>query len=284
MADKTLIRIAALLRQAEGTDNEHEAEAFMAAAQRLATLESVDLALARSHTAAKERRKTPEQRTISIGEAGKRGLGTYVQLFVAIAGANEVTCDVARNSTYVYAYGFGEDIDVCEALYSSLVVQMVAACERFLRSGTHRAELVWGRDRGRWVQRPVHATTARINFQNAFAVEVGSRLQHANQQARSEAEQRLARQAADEAAGGSAVPVDAAAGTTLGRSSSVAVALRAKELEITDFYQRTSQARGSWRGSSAGYSESSQRAGKRAGKQAQLGRRTAIGGQRKALR
>ncbi|NBQ41384.1 MAG: DUF2786 domain-containing protein, partial [Mycobacteriaceae bacterium] len=35
--DRMLSRIAALLRQAEGTDNTHEAEAFMAAAQRLAT-------------------------------------------------------------------------------------------------------------------------------------------------------------------------------------------------------------------------------------------------------
>ena len=34
--DKMLARIAALLRKAEGTDNQHEADAFMAAAQRLA--------------------------------------------------------------------------------------------------------------------------------------------------------------------------------------------------------------------------------------------------------
>ncbi len=47
--DKMLARIAALLRQAEGTDNAHEAEAFMAAAQRLATATSIDLAVARSH-------------------------------------------------------------------------------------------------------------------------------------------------------------------------------------------------------------------------------------------
>ena len=45
--DKMLARIAALLRQAEGTDNPHEAEAFMAAAQRLATATSIDLAVAR---------------------------------------------------------------------------------------------------------------------------------------------------------------------------------------------------------------------------------------------
>ncbi|HSA39693.1 MAG TPA: DUF2786 domain-containing protein, partial [Mycobacterium sp.] len=45
--DKMLARIAALLRQAEGTDNPHEAEAFLAAAQRLATATAIDLAVAR---------------------------------------------------------------------------------------------------------------------------------------------------------------------------------------------------------------------------------------------
>lgn len=32
--DKTLTRIAGLLRQAEGTDNQHEADAYLQAAQR----------------------------------------------------------------------------------------------------------------------------------------------------------------------------------------------------------------------------------------------------------
>jgi hypothetical protein len=49
--DKMLARIAALLRQAESTDNTHEADAFMAAAQRLATTTSIDLAVARAHAA-----------------------------------------------------------------------------------------------------------------------------------------------------------------------------------------------------------------------------------------
>jgi len=48
---KMLERIAALLRQAENTDNPHEAEAFMSAAQRLATTTSIDLAVARAHSA-----------------------------------------------------------------------------------------------------------------------------------------------------------------------------------------------------------------------------------------
>ncbi|WP_037365522.1 DUF2786 domain-containing protein [Nakamurella lactea] len=273
-------RIAALLRKAEGTDNEHEAAAYMAAAQRLATLESIDLAVARAHTD-KKQRPVPEQRTVTIGESGKRGLATYVQLFVAIARANEVTCDVARNSTFVYAYGFGADIDVCEAMYSSLVVQMVAACERFLRSGQHKEELTWGRDSrsGRWVRKPVHATTARINFQQAFAVVIGERLAKAREQANAEAEQ----QYAQATPAGPSRTSFAAAGRRDTRSSSLALAIREKEVAVRDFYSETSQARGAWRGSSAGYSEASRRAGRRAGRQARLGDPTEIGGARRAV-
>ena len=127
--DKMLARIAALLRQAEGTDNAHEADAFMTAAQRLATAASIDLAVARSHAANRSAAQAPTQRTITIGSAGTRGLRTYVQLFVMIAAANDVRCDVASNSTFVYAYGFAEDIDATHALYASLVVQMVRASD-----------------------------------------------------------------------------------------------------------------------------------------------------------
>ena len=69
--DRMLARIAALLRQAEGTDNAHEAEAFMAAAQRLATMTSIDLAVARAHAATRTGAQTPTQRTITIGEPGE---------------------------------------------------------------------------------------------------------------------------------------------------------------------------------------------------------------------
>ncbi len=133
--DKMLARIAALLRQAENTDNAHEAEAFMAAAQRLATTTSIDLAVARAHAATRTPAQVPMQRTITIGEAGTKGLRTYVQLFVVIAAANDVKCDVASNSTFVYAYGFAEDIDATHALYASLVVQMVKASDGYIATG-----------------------------------------------------------------------------------------------------------------------------------------------------
>ncbi|MET9488972.1 DUF2786 domain-containing protein [Nocardia sp. NPDC006630] len=267
--DKLLTRIGGLLRQAESTDNEHEAEAFLAAAQKLATRSSVDLAVARAHIAGRERRPTPIQRVVPIGEPGKRGLRTYVQLFVAIAAANDVRCDVARSSTTVYAYGFDTDIDTCAALYSSLLVQMVRASDQYIKSGAYRtattekvvAETRWGRTVQRRVQAPVAAVTARLNFQMAFAARIGRRL------------------------GEIKTEVEAEAVRTETVSTGTALALRNKELELTDFYTSTSEARGTWRGpqASAGYSAAARRAGDRAGKAARLGTAPELDGARGQL-
>ncbi len=244
--DKMLARIAALLRQAEGTDNVHEAEAFMAAAQRLATATSIDLAVARSHAGKRSPAQTPIQRTITIGEAGAKGLRTYVQLFVVIAAANDVRCDVASNSTFVYAYGFTEDIDASHALYAGLVVQMARASDAYIVSGAHR---------------PTPTITARLNFQLAFGARVGQRLAEAREQARQEVTQ------------------------DRGRPPGTAIALRDKEIELHDYYQAASKARGTWQATraTAGYSPAARTAGDRAGKRARLGISPQLAGARAAL-
>jgi hypothetical protein len=242
-----LARIAALLRQAEGTDNPHEADAFMSAAQRMATAASIDLAVARSHASNRSPAQAPAQRTITIGNAGTRGLRTYVQLFVVIAAANDVRCDVASNSTFVYAYGFAEDIDASHALYASLVVQMVRASDAYLSSGAHR---------------PTPTITARLNFQLAFGSRVGQRLAEAREQARSEATKDRR------------------------RPPGTAIALRDKDVELRDFYRSASKARGTYQVSraTAGYSSSARRAGDRAGRRARLHNSAELPGARSALR
>ena len=244
--EKLLARIAALLRQAEGTDNTHEADAFMTAAQRLATAASIDLAVARSLVANRSSAQGPTQRTITMGDAGTRGLRTYVQLFVLIASANDVRCDVASNSTFLYAYGFAEDIDASHALYASLVVQMVRASDAYLASGAHR---------------PTPTITARLNFQLAFGARVGQRLAEARDQARREAT------------------------SDRRRPPGTAIALRDKELELRDHYRITSRARGTWQAhrASAGYSSAARRAGDRAGRRARLGNSPELPGARSAL-
>lgn len=299
--DKSLTRIAALLRKAESTDNEHEADAYLQAAQRLATAASVDLAVARAHTAAGERRDMPSQREVVVGEPGKRGLRTYVELFVAIARANDVTCDVARNSTRVFAYGFESDLDTAHALYASLIVQMVRASDEFIKSGAYAAEAVrrYSARSRRWELRPVSPITARLSFQRAYAARIGRRLSDARKAALAEAlradaaaakqAQRQARRmpqsgAAD--APGSGMTPQPTTHATSAEAPGVVLALRAKELELVEHYQAHSTARGRWQGSaaSAGHSEHASRAGDAAGRRARLGTERAIGGARTAIR
>ena len=268
--DRLLTRIAGLLRQAEGTDNEHEAEAFMAAAQRLATASSIDLALARSHDPAARTASAPITRQVSIGEKGKRGLRTYVQLFVQIGRANDLTVDVASNSTFVIAYGFEADLDATEALYTSLVIQMVAASDAYLKSGAYKGETARqvvtvgdGFFRRRAVaEKPLSPITARLNFQSAFAERIGKRLIQARDDELAHA------LATDDTAGGS-----------------TEIALRDKELEVRDFYKQSSTARGTWRPSSAqsGYSTAARRAGDRAGRRARIGQEQSLPGARGAI-
>jgi Protein of unknown function (DUF2786) len=266
--ERYLAKLAALLRQAESTQNEHEAEAFMAAAQRLATATSIDLAVARAHSARRERRAAPVAKRIEIGPPGKRALRTYVQLFLSIARANDITCDLAANSTYVIAYGFETDIEMCEALYASLVVQMVRASDAYLRSGTYRREANFVEERGsdgRWrtVRKPVHGITARISFQTAFAQRIGERLAKAREETTAEV---------IEEAASSGAP-----GTEL--------VLQEKALEIADFYKQTSTARGAWRGwaSSGRVSKSAERAGRRAADAAHTTTVTELPSARRAL-
>ena len=169
-----------------------------------------------------------------------------MQLFVLIANANDVKCDIASNSTFVYAYGFAEDIDASHALYASLVMQMVRASEAYIASGKHR---------------PTPTITARINFQLAFGARIGQRLVEAREEARREATRDRRRR------------------------PGTAIALRDKDLELKDFYRETSEARGTWRATSAtaGYSSSARRAGDRAGRRARLGNSQEINGARTAL-
>ena len=256
--DKYLTKLAALLRQAESTDNPHEAEAFMEAAQRLATATSIDLAVARAHTAKSERRTTPVAKRIEIGEAGKRGLRTYVQLYLAVGRTNDLKFDIAHNSTYVIAYGFPADIETSEALYASLVIQMVRASDAYLRSGAYREETVLVRvrnERGAVVteRRPIHGTTARVSFQTAFAARIGERLHLAREEATAEIAQLEA----------ALVP----------GSTSTALALTEKALEVTSAYKELSSARGSWGGytSTGRTSLAALRAGRRAADNARLG-------------
>ncbi|GAB2987076.1 TIGR04338 family metallohydrolase [Nocardioides montaniterrae] len=229
-----LAKIAKLLRQAEGTANDHERDAFLTKAQALATRHSIALAVARAHTARQEQREQPGSENYRIGEPGKRGLARYVRLLLNIAHTNDLRCTISHDSTAVTMYGFPSDIEVTKALYESLLVQMVAECERYLRSGERDVTVTRERRTRRKVVKPVATITARLAFYEAYAARIGHRLQQARE--------------ATLAAAGVSTGSTTGAGSTTG-SSETALALRQKEVDVHDHFRealRKNNIRGTW--------------------------------------
>lgn len=261
--DRTLLRIGRLLRQAERTGNSAERDAFFAKAQTLATRHQIALAVARASAHGEEARRDPTWETVLIGESGKRSLARYVRLVLEIARANDVRVAIYTSNTRVTLYGFPTDIAVVKALYASLVTQMVADGDAHLRSGAHKADTrqVWDARRRRWEERPVHGSTARAAFYEAWADHVGERL------ARSRDEARAAAIAAEP--------------TAPEQPTSTELALRAKEVEVVDYFarmQRDHGIRGTWKGtaSAAQAAPGSRDAGVAAAARARLGTEPAL--------
>lgn len=295
MATSITEKIAKVLNQAENAGTEAEAATFLAKAQELSTLYSIDLAKVRHLTTAKER-TTPVTRTITLGVKGTRGLSTLVTLASGIASANDVRINIAHNSTYVLAFGFEEDIDVVESLLASLTVQMAAAAAEYRKTDDWKQDTAWQaakyvkryehdgycqRPGGGYCQRncdysfdyvpgrerPVSWLSARLSFQEAFARRIDLRLATA----KTEAEEAAERAEIAEALDGEP------------KSASAALVLVEKRDAVDEHYRKTSTARGSYRG---GYGKAGGRAytaGRAAGGSARIGSQASFGGARKAV-
>ncbi|MCW2601364.1 MAG: hypothetical protein JWM02_3193 [Frankiales bacterium] len=238
MTERLLDKIGKLLAQAEGTDNEHEADAFVTRAQELATTYAVDLEMARARQAARRLRAADEafeQRKLVIGERGKRGNRQLVVLYLLVAQTNDVMVNVANDSTFVLGFGYPADLDVVEQLWASLATQMASAAAWRLRAGEHRAE-------------GVASVSWRLSFYEGWMHAVQLRLQAARARA-------LRAHDASEPSG------------------SGALVLREKAHRVREFHDRASEARGSWRGarSDRRVSGSAWHAGERDGQLARLG-------------
>jgi hypothetical protein len=241
VTDRLVDRVGKLLAQAEGTDNEHEAAAFVERAQQLATEHAVDLEMARARQRARQHRGGGEplvQERLAVGERGRRGNRHRVLLYTVVAGPNDVMVNVAHDSSYVLGFGHRSDLDVVEQLWTSLVVQMAAAAQRRMDDGEHRAAGISGLS---W----------RLSFYDGFIEAVAERLQRARQHA---LEQAQPNQRTGE--------------------PSAALVLREKSERVKSFYDTASDARGSWRGAGAGRTRSSRTArssGRADGARADLG-------------
>lgn len=263
-----LEQIGKMLIQAERTDNEAEQNIFFEKAQKLASKYSVELEVARQAVTDKELREQPISKRIPIGDSGKPLNAVFCRLFMNIGEAQDLKFNIAHNSTYVIAFGFPSDIRIAEAMYAHVSVQMVEEANRFIKSGTWRGDTTYDYNTGR--HKPVHARVARRCFYEAFSSRVGSRLRQAKRQQETEmAEQQ--------------VVVTNEEGVE--ESTSTALVLKGKSVEVSDFYSRTSNARGSWKGGSGNtYTSTSGRsAGTSAADRARLGGQQSLPSQRKQI-
>ncbi|MGA4670530.1 DUF2786 domain-containing protein [Propionibacteriaceae bacterium Y1923] len=243
MSQKAAAVIGKLLRKAETTHSREEADALVTKAQELATRYSIDLALARRADELSQSREVVEERTVVIGRPRQRHVTALRRLFTVIAQVNDVEVLMRGGESEVYPIGMPSDLNTVEALYRSLVVQLVAAADRWLASGAHRE-----------LSGSVHTSTARGVFYDGFIQRIASRLSAAQARAVEEA---VARERP-------------ATGKEL---SSVALAMRAKSAEVGEFisakYPRVGVRR--TRVSHAGQqTESIRAAGRRAADQASL--------------
>jgi hypothetical protein len=268
--DKAIARIGALLLRAEHTNYPHEAEACITRAQTLATLNSIDLAVARARASQLGRQVAPLQKTVTIGTARQRGLRTFVDLFLVIARANDVKIDIARNFTEVYVFGYAEDIAVTEALYTRLVTDMVTTCENYLATGDYKHETTARANPSDVTGGPytsVSKVSARLEFHCAFTARIKVRLNAARRDAQAAAAADATRVQAARPAGGNSL------------------VLAGKQLQVQDFYTANSIAKGRrYRGHrSSSPSPRGRAAGDRAGQNAQLDNPTELAGPPAAL-
>lgn len=239
--DRLVDKVGKLLAQAEGTDNEHEAAAFVERAQRLATEHAVDLERARARQRDRHRRDGGEplvQERLHVGVRGRRGNRHRVLLYVAVARVNDVLVNISRDSTFVLGFGYRADLEVVERLWASLAVQMTGAAQRRLDAGEHRGA-------------GVPALSWRLSFYDGFIAAIGERLAAARERA-----------VADQLR---VVPAG---------EPTAALVLRAKADRVQSFYATASDARGSWRGAHTGrtaVSGSARQAGRAEGQRADLG-------------
>jgi hypothetical protein len=282
MNDRMLDRLAKILNQAENASSDEEAAVYMNKAQALATLTSIDLAVARQHTAKREQREQPTHKTITIGQPRKNNNARLVNLFLAVADNNDVKVNIAANSTYVIAFGMPSDIEVVEVLYASLLFQMTESANAWLKTGEYKQEKVlrqvtkrdaWGKYKD-LEERPMDGRTARANFYDAFTRRIRSRLWDARQQALEEANKNVY-----------TLPTTGENGAEYEVEVSAALVLVEKTEEIKEYYSKTSNAKGSWKGSgrTSAYSTTARVAGDSAGQSARLGSNKAIGGQRTSI-
>ncbi|MEZ0065508.1 hypothetical protein ABIA32_001504 [Streptacidiphilus sp. MAP12-20] len=182
---KLLARIRALLAKAESTEYAEEAEAFTSKAQELMTRHSIDEALLAARSG---RADAPGACRIGIDNPYENAKALLLD---AVAQANRARSIWDKQNGFCTVVGFESDLDAIELLFTSLLVQAVAAM--------NSSE----------VQRTGRSRSFRQSFLVAYASRIRERLNAATAKATAEATTPVA-DAEVTAAAGELLPVLAA--------------------------------------------------------------------------
>jgi hypothetical protein len=121
----------------DGATEDERAQA-MRAAEEMAAVLGVELAVARAGHADRSRRETPVKRQLKVGSERSRTNAYMVELFCAVAEPHDIIVTVGWRDIYVYGYGLPSDLAIAEALYGVAAVRMVADADAALRRGLQK--------------------------------------------------------------------------------------------------------------------------------------------------
>ena len=236
-SDQRLATIRGLLAKAEATEFPHEAEAFTAKASELMARYSIDEALLWAAGSGRGDRDQPTETQLTIHRPFLVQKGYLVSAIANASGCRSVRYMGGKGarSEVVSLVGFGTDLEVLEALITSLFIQLTTAMTTQTPAGLGGSQV------SAW----------RRSFIMGFAETVSERITQSRRAATHDSDR-------------------SAAQTTNGVPSGTEVVLRervdAVEDEMYKRYPRLTQARVSVGSSAAGRSD-----GKAAGTRADLG-------------
>jgi len=173
-------KILALLAKAEGTDNEHERDAFTKKAQALMLKHGVDEAVARARAAAKGEQVTEQIITLVVPMKTRyaRGLMSVgfavTQTMPGLRGYK--TQKHNSEEGFLYVVGFETDVKHAVQLIESLKMQAMAASVRWAKSQAGQEEI---KMQAAWTGKTIARETwkGRRNFITYFASGVRERIQ-----------------------------------------------------------------------------------------------------------
>lgn len=249
--DKYTARIQKLMNQAENAGSEAEAQTFFEKAISLSEDYNISLAVARAYMSEEERSKVLVREKFEIGKVGSRGLRARASWAAQVAMIYGCKVDLNSRGAYIIIFGTQSQVDLVKTVITHLTIQL----EQFRRQAQKAFDRTYG-DR-------FSAHSFDIGFFGRTQLRIADLVSEERESAVTV--ETVNRIKAEDSGKNDSVP------------SSVAIAIRERDLEVADFHSKNSNARGSFNSGSGATNGASYRSGGAAGERASFGGQKAVG-------